>query len=132
MPHKALISICIDMLAICADACAGALSRYYITKLIPAIDEFPIGTLFVNFIGSTIIGLVMYLSLTYGLFTREGRLMLATGFCGSLTTFSTFAYETYNMLQYRMYKLAIANIMLNVGLCILGVLLGKFIASVIK
>ncbi len=126
-----LVSILLDIAYISAGAAAGATLRYIVSRLVPAIDGFPLGTLIVNFVGSVLLGFVLYLSFTYGLLTREQRLLIATGFCGSLTTFSTFAYETYFLFQEGALGLAVLNICANVGLCILGVLLGRLLATLV-
>ena len=73
----------------------GSVARYlsvvYVTKLIPS--QFPYGTFAVNIAGCLVIGIIYGLSLRYLWLTPEWRLLLATGFCGGFTTFSTFSYE---------------------------------------
>jgi len=126
-----LLTLLIDIALVSAGACIGASLRYAVSRLVPAIDGFPVGTLIVNFIGSLLIGFIMYSSFLYGVFTREQRLLLVTGFCGSLTTFSTFAYETFSLIQEGMWYLAALNIVSNVALCITGVYLGRVLAGLI-
>lgn len=75
---------------------AGSVMRYLVGRWIVA--TFPLATFTVNIVGSLLIGLLV------GLTSREAlsagmRLLLVTGFCGGFTTFSTFANESYGMLE---------------------------------
>jgi len=74
---------------------AGALSRYGIGRWAAASlgTAFPWGTLAVNTAGCLLIGLVLGLSASKHLITKEVQVLLATGFCGGFTTFSSFAIE---------------------------------------
>lgn len=91
-----LFSICV----ICAGACAGALLRWLISiSLNPVLPGLPMGTLAVNWIGSFFMGIAMALFALLPGATGEFRLLLVTGFLGSLTTFSAFAGEMATMLQ---------------------------------
>jgi len=76
----------------------GYISRNYAADGV--IGIFPWSTLLVNVVGCFIIGL-LYGILDSGVvnMNRETRLLLTTGFCGGLTTFSTFAHENYLMFQ---------------------------------
>jgi len=71
----------------------GALCRHFVSERIDA-DEFPVGTLTVNVIGSFVLGLVTFLSLGDQL-----GLLLGTGACGSFTTFSSFSFETFRLWE---------------------------------
>ena len=62
-------------------------------------SSFPLATFTVNVVGCFIIGLLYAYSERFNLFTAEWRLLLITGFCGGLTTFSAFAYENIKLLQ---------------------------------
>ena len=79
----------------------GSISRYllsqYVDKKIDAI--FPFGTFTVNILGCLILGVLYGFAEKENLLTNELRLLLAVGFCGSFTTFSTFAYEKMQLLN---------------------------------
>jgi fluoride exporter len=59
----------------------------------------PPGTLTANLVGGYIIGLAVAFFATYGALAPEWRLFVITGFCGGLTTFSTFSAEITGLLQ---------------------------------
>ena len=71
----------------------GGMVRYwgsnFVYKFLPA--TFPYGTLIVNVLGSFIIGIVMYYLDANEMITQNVRIFLTIGFCGGLTTFSTFS-----------------------------------------
>ncbi|ENN96379.1 camphor resistance protein CrcB [Methanocaldococcus villosus KIN24-T80] len=104
----------------------GAVLRYLISGLIP-YDFLPLGTLIVNMIGSFIIGFLMFSSLFLDI-PMEYKLLIGTGFCGALTTFSTFSYETFYMIDEGLFLKAFINIILNVSLCLIMVFLGRTLA----
>lgn len=107
----------------------GASTRYlislYASKLFTS--KIPIGTLTVNILGSLIIGIVMELTLKTSLISPHMKLFLTTGFLGGLTTFSTFSYETMELIEKGELLLAIFNIALNLLLSLGGVILGRVI-----
>lgn len=94
----------------------GSAMRYIVVnaaakKLSPF---FPYGTFIVNFIGCFLIGLCMAFILNKPIFPPYFRLLIIVGFLGGLTTFSSFSYDTINLLQNDQYSLAFANIGLNI------------------
>ena len=105
----------------------GASTRYlislYASKLFTS--KIPIGTLTVNILGSLIIGIVMELTLKTSLISPHMKLFLTTGFLGRLTTFSTFSYETMELIEKGELLLAIFNIALNLLLSLGGAILGR-------
>lgn len=78
----------------------GAPSRYLLDRTVSRRfeTEFPWGTLLVNVSGSLLLGLLAGLSLS-GRLPGTADALLATGFCGAYTTFSTFTFETVRLLQ---------------------------------
>ena len=79
----------------------GSISRYllsqYVDKKIDAL--FPFGTFSVNILGCLILGILYGIAEKENLLTSELRLLLTVGFCGSFTTFSTFAYEKVQLIN---------------------------------
>lgn len=103
---------------------AGAVARYAAGQALgpPRPDAFPWHTFAVNVAGSLILGLV--LALVPADDPRHLRALLAVGFCGGLTTFSTFGYETVSLLQARAYGVALAYAGGSFALALLAVVLG--------
>ncbi|MCX7876349.1 MAG: fluoride efflux transporter CrcB [Melioribacteraceae bacterium] len=99
----------------------GGILRYWasnvVYKILPA--DFPYGTLLVNVLGSFIIGIVMFYFNENRLISPQLRILLTVGFCGGLTTFSTFSFETINLLKEREYLFASLNILSNVLLTLI-------------
>ncbi|MEQ8156261.1 MAG: fluoride efflux transporter CrcB [Clostridiaceae bacterium] len=111
----------------------GACLRYVISSYSAKLfgTELPYGTLIVNVAGGILIGFIMELSLTTDLISPDLRLLLTTGILGGLTTFSTFSYETVNLLNDGSYMLALLNTCLNLFLSLGGVSLGKLISHIV-
>lgn len=89
-----------SVLAIALGASCGALLRWQLgIKLNVLLPAMPLGTLAANWIGAYVIGLaIAWFALLPGL-APEWRLFIITGFCGGLTTFSTFSAEAFELLQ---------------------------------
>ncbi len=111
-----------QILAVGLGGFCGALARYALNGLLHRmIPKFlPAGTFVVNMIGCLLIGLLMAVVVDKPHFSRELRLFLVTGFLGSLTTFSTFGYESWELLYEGKSGLAFVNVLSNV---VIGVLL---------
>jgi fluoride exporter len=104
-----------SLVAVSAGASAGALLRWWLggrlNDLFPAI---PPGTLAANLIGGYVIGLSMAVFGTYTAIAPEWRLLIVTGFCGGLTTFSTFSAEVVTLLQQGRAGLALGAVAVHV------------------
>ncbi len=98
----------------------GCLSRYFLSGWAYNIfgRSFPYGTLAVNIIGAYVIGLVMELSIRSELISPSLRIGLTIGFLGGLTTFSTFSYETFRLLEDGEFLIASINIFISVLVCL--------------
>jgi CrcB protein len=105
---------------------SGGLTRYYLSGWIYSLlgRSFPYGTLAVNIIGAYLIGLIMELGLRSTLIPDSLRLGLTVGFMGGLTTFSTFSYETYTLLEEGSFIAAFTNVLASVAVCLLFTWLG--------
>jgi fluoride exporter len=86
--------------AISLGASLGALLRWWLgTTLNPHFPAVPPGTLAANLIGGYVVGVAVAAFATYPVLAPEWRLFVITGFCGGLTTFSTFSAEVVALMQ---------------------------------
>ena len=102
----------------------GSVSRYLLSTAIYRLSNgflFPFGTLAVNLIGCLAIGFLAGLAEFRGLLSAEMRMFLLIGVLGGFTTFSTFGYETFQLLRDGQGQFAVTNICLSVVLGIVGV-----------
>ncbi|WP_182905006.1 fluoride efflux transporter CrcB [Microbispora sp. H13382] len=99
---------------------AGAPARYLADRLVQRLHDsvFPWGTLSVNLSGSLVLGLLLGARDGVGL-PADVVTLLGTGFCGALTTFSTFGFETVRLLEEGSVLEAVLNAL---GSLVLGVL----------
>ena len=107
--------------------CAGGgLARFYLSGWVYSLlgRAFPYGTFAVNIIGAYLIGLIMELGLRSTFIPDTLRLGLTVGFLGGLTTFSTFSYETFSLLEDGQFLVAFANVLASVTVCLLFTWLG--------
>src|SRR5215831_16466425 len=116
---------------VAAGSILGGVARYAASLLIPAVAGFPWPTLFVNIVGSFIIGFYSTLTGPDGRVfasTRQ-RQFVMTGFCGGFTTFSAFSLETFRLLHGGMTRTAFAYIAVSVVTWLVAVWLGHMLAS---
>lgn len=89
-----------SILAISLGGSLGSLLRWWLGTLLNAhFPPLPPGTLTANLVGGYIIGLAVAFFATFSALAPEWRLFVITGFCGGLTTFSTFSAEIVALLQ---------------------------------
>lgn len=104
----------------------GCLTRYFLSGWVyKAIGGgFPSGTLAVNIFGAFCIGLIMEFSMRSALISPTLRTGLTIGFLGGLTTFSTFSYETFRLLEDGELAIALVNVLVSVAVCLVFTWLG--------
>jgi fluoride exporter len=102
--------------AICIGASFGALLRYWLgTILNQYFPTIPPGTLASNLIGAYVIGFAVAYFSTGISIAPEWRVFIITGFCGGLTTFSTFSAEIVTLLQQGRAGMTLAAIAAHLG-----------------
>ena len=123
-----------SLLLVITGAAIGAPMRYLSDRAVQARHDtvFPWGTLTVNVLGSLILGIITG-AVTAGGASPQVQLAVGTGFCGALTTYSTFSYETLRLLEddARFFAAAnvVASIVAGVGAAFLGVAVSQAIWS---
>jgi CrcB protein len=105
----------VNVAVVCAAACVGALTRWGLAAWLNPGGLLPWGTLAVNLVGGYLIGLAIGVFGALPDLDPAWRLMVVTGFLGSLTTFSSFSAETVGMLVSGRVGLAFATIAMHLG-----------------
>ena len=110
----------------------GAVARFSVSSFMGRhYPHFPFGTLLVNVLGSLLLGFISY-SIIYGKdLSPELRGLINIGFIGAFTTMSTFAFETTRIADLGQTTTAMLNIVANVLLCLLAVMVGRFLAIIL-
>lgn len=113
------------ILVISLGSAAGALMRWQLgLRLNSFFPSIPPGTLAANLVGGYIIGLAVAYFAQASDIAPEWRLLIITGFCGGLTTFSTFSAEVMTLLQQGRLTTAIGAIVVHVAGSLLMTLAG--------
>ena len=126
-------SIVLDFLAISVGAIVGANLRYWMSR--SAVrwlgPVFPYGTLSINVLGSFVLGFFLVWTSERVLVDPRWRLLIAVGFCGGYTTFSSYAYETMAFFEQGQWTLMAANFFANNLLACGAVVAGMVLARVL-
>ncbi|HEX8965011.1 MAG TPA: fluoride efflux transporter CrcB [Patescibacteria group bacterium] len=111
----------------------GAIARFLVAKYTTNfLGTFPVGTLFVNVTGSFVLAFISYLVIFGKNISPDTRSFVTVGFIGAYTTMSTFSFETMRFLDQGEYGYFALNLLLNVGLCFLGIALGRYCALLLS
>ncbi len=107
----------------------GAPARYLLDRWVQSRHSwrFPVGTLLVNVVGCLLIGAIAG-GLAHRHWSPQVQALLGTGFCGGLTTFSTFSVETVELLQNRFSLRALLYVSLS---CAVGVAVAALAYAVV-
>jgi CrcB protein len=120
----------IEFALLAVGAIAGAFVRYKMAESPVVFGSLPLNILIINSVGSFVLGVFSILALQWHLDARYS-LLLAVGFCGSLTTMSSFALETTVMIEDRQLSNVAINILANVGLSIGAIVAGRSLVKII-
>lgn len=120
----------IEFILLAVGAVAGAFLRYAIVASPQTVGGLPVNVLAVNVIGSFILGIFSVLTLALNIDAKY-TLLVATGFCGSFTTMSSFALETSNLIDNNRFNLVILNMIANVGLSLSALISGRVLGSAV-
>jgi len=114
-------------------AIAGASARYYFSRFAARIfsTSFPYGTLIINVSGSFLVALFLVWTSERVLVDPRWRLLIAVGFCGSFTTFSSYAFETMSYFEQGHWPLFAGNLVANNLFCLAAVMAGAALARAI-
>ena len=109
----------------------GAVARYIVALWIGQRwgRTFPLGTFIVNISGCFLISFLMSLFTEKFMVNPQLRLFLVVGFLGAYTTFSTFEYETGNLMRDGEWSIALANVLLSVLMGFTALKAGEYIAK---
>jgi fluoride exporter len=113
----------------------GSVLRYAVGGAVGRLRAgwtFPLETLLINVAGCVVIGLLAGLSESRGLFSGNTRAFLFIGLLGGFTTFSTFGYETFQLMRDSQWPAAALSTGLHVVLGIGGVWAGNTVASMVR
>lgn len=119
-----------NYLWIALGAIFGASARYFVSTFIArhSATVFPYGTLLINITGSMVVGFFLIFSTERVLLAPRWRMLVAIGFCGSYTTFSSYAFESFALMGQGRWLMMAVNVLASNGLCLAAVLAGAALA----
>ena len=120
----------LSVLLVVAGASLGAPTRYLVDRTIQRKHDsiFPWGTFTVNVAGSFLLGLLTG-AVTTGAAPHQVQVALGVGFCGALTTYSTFSYETLRLAEQNARFFAVANVVGSIVAGLGAATLGSIVAQ---
>ena len=114
--------------AIGLGAAIGACLRAWLGRFNPLHSWIPLGTLSANILGGLLIGLaVVWFQRTGSVLSVNAKMFIITGFCGGLTTFSTFSVEVFSLINAGRMLAGLGLVGLHVGLTLAATALGFYL-----
>ncbi|WP_043467166.1 fluoride efflux transporter CrcB [Kitasatospora sp. MBT66] len=119
-----------NWLLVVLGAAVGAPLRYLTDRAVQSRHDsvFPWGTFTVNVVGCLVLGLVTG-AVAAGAASSQVQLLLGTGLCGALTTYSTFSYETLRLVEGGAGRYALVNVLGSVVAGLAAVYAGAGLAG---
>ncbi len=123
--------LAVRILCVAAAGGCGALARWGLASLTESLfgNRWPLGTLAVNVLGCFVFGVIVVYCHRRGEESEFVRLLLLTGFAGALTTYSTFAFESYDLATTRSMISAAGHVLLHLALGIGAMVAGIVLAG---
>ncbi len=122
-----------DLLALFIGGGIGSLARYGLGRWLGSTETgFPIGTLAANLVACIVLGFFAGLLLQRFEMSRTAQLGVMSGFCGGFSTFSTFSFESLDLFQDGRTGLAFLYIGISVVICLGGIWLGQWVATLLR
>lgn len=122
----------VEVVYVALGGAAGAVVRFLVSRSIQILTDthLPLGTFTVNVVGSFILGIVIGIAESIGMNTLV-RSLVATGFLGALTTFSTFSLETVSLFRAGYTMEAMLNLLMSVVVGIAAIVIGFILVRTI-
>jgi CrcB protein len=122
-----------DVIWITVGAVVGANLRFAVSRwaMKHVSASLPYGTLIVNVTGSFILGFFLVWTSERVLADPRWRALVAVGFCGAYTTFSSYSFETFRLFEQGHYSMAFANFAANNLVCFVAVVAGAMLARAV-
>jgi CrcB protein len=119
------------ILLIFAGGGLGSVVRFLLGRWVSGFHQinFPFGTLAVNVVACFILGIVVGLSDSKQLLSADSRIFWTIGFCGGFSTFSTFSYETVQLIHGQAIGSGVVYVMVSVVLCLGAVVMGMYLGK---
>lgn len=111
-------------------AVVGANLRYFVAQSVARLapTSFPLGTLIINVSASLVLGFLLIWTSERVLADPRWRLLIAVGFCGSYSTYSSYAFETLALFEAGQFSFAALNVVITNVACFVAVVLGAALA----
>lgn len=120
----------IEFVLLASGAIVGAFLRFELAQSPIMFGPLPVNVLVINIAGSFVLGVFSIIAALWNLDSRYS-LLVAIGFCGSLTTMSSFALETNNLLENKQMVIAALDIATNISLSIGAIIGGRSLATLL-